>query len=1664
MLRVSPRQAIAEKNKSTSTYIKSIIAEKNEIATVTASLAVAVCDSKDYVVDDSEKKKIISSYDAKRLVSNFIDSYTDTKRNVFDANSFYYENAGYREKFAGNIHKLDVTNIQSNTGVACGNGEGYINIPNQKELWIRFDLNFLCNDYNKCSISVYETSNKISTGFNIYKNKIQAIIDETTVNTISLNHDGLHKYLIHIKAGDNTSSVLQIFDEKGLIYECTNKNINQNLPFDILYFLLDNNIFMSNIIVSSNELCIYDNAKIDFNHVSFPYLKSNNTVCKDNFAIIRSDNNKNIYEIFNPDVYKPNYGLKKGIVIYLKRKMQIHAVNVKLHTRATMNISILGSNDNIDYKLLQTVKLHNDLCKSFNDIQQYNYYKLTTNDEQSGIDYITIDATYIYDDDKCNFEYDSKRTVNGFDAIAYDTRLYTVNDEKDFRYENLGYAEGLNNVQQYELDITKSSTGIGLLQHDKENIDFLGLPKSNELWIRFDLYRHDIEKRYEKDFYFLSEKTGIKFDGDECIEILINNKDVYDVALSDLNIGLENFFGLHKYLLHIVKNDDNTVVQFWYEDKLIADYQGDRIQDDYLSNVYFYSETSDADDEQELAKEFDDDNYVSNIIVSNKELSIHENARKREFNIAFITSRKTCNIVNDKFDTYLKYTADNSELVTLNNRTNRTVYYSIDIGAKTERIKINSYDVNFKANREIQDVELKNFRYENAGYIEKTFCPGHTVKCDSTKSNTGVGFTSKLKNTKMFPIEPCEQLWIRFDMYLSDEGYIKFGTFNENIDYDMSIWNYMLFTAHDRLSTDQAYSIYTEIGCAGHSETIDDKPNPNVGLHSCLIYISRSSIIDYDRPGQNGSFKVYLDGELYVECNDNINNGQLFNAIYIQCSSEKNLISNLIISNKELTFDDKVSVLPNQFLVPDINHDGGIGENEFACVYSEQSSSYFVKKQAYELFSFDSDNTSSYFDMLANNFVVFYTEKAVKLKKLYFSFPDEFKECFKNYWNTNAFTKSLTLSYSDDGKTFDKICDFETDGINKLVVNLPIDLQAHKYFKLYANDNLKINHMNIDAVTLDTVSIDVNFDTQRNTFSVVDVSNIYDTKLVIQNDTNSYYDTYRNTLLTNIQLFNYDTQRNTFKCINVKSDTLKSIAYCLNNIQIQSINLTLSENTLSDNLQINLVGEVFPLDTIVGNIYDYKYKMLVEKTSQSDSVQSIHAMYYIDNLLRTPRKITTVYNEKISKKTESGSIIKDNALKWSAEAVAFSIAENLGLVANVLFSNFLPDNGYNDVSMKYQSLLANVFGWSNSLPWRAINIFIRDNELYFLQRGYEQNIVNIDELKTTRPHVERAVYRSEYDISDLDTTNSQDKSNNSKNGNSESSSVEIHYPDGSKATDEPYNYEPLQPQYFNGVVQCGNTSLLYNEGLCVSKTVFAKTNDGTVEYNASMDYDSKRRLIYKVEQSNNVKTVTSIAWDNGSNVGANTTTETRYVVDEESGTSADSIITQIVTVSEDLGNGFVGVSTYVDGVYQGSSISGSGTSTPSQYTTNERNKNGNGDNQKYEYPRNKNINLPKSYKVLENEGNGTGISQAVMNSDIPKNDKSLLDKYQNEIREYDGKIQETISLSVVSPVINGQAEYKHIIDFTDKILYKGELYYLQTNNVSLNPTEFIQNLTFTRWY
>lgn len=236
----------------------------------------------------------------------------------------------------------------------------------------------------------------------------------------------------------------------------------------------------------------------------------------------------------------------------------------------------------------------------------------------------------------------------------------------------------------------------------------------------------------------------------------------------------------------------------------------------------------------------------------------------------------------------------------------------------------------------------------------------------------------------------------------------------------------------------------------------------------------------------------------------------------------------------------------------------------------------------------------------------------------------------------------------------------------------------------------------------------------------------------------------------------------------------------------------------------------------------------------------------------------------------------------------------------------------------------------------------------------------------------------------------------------------------------------IEPLGFFGTIRYGESMVTYVDGLVTREVT--KTSEGTTTstYDYSDGYLTKKVTVTPDE------TITT-TYDYA------ITLNDRYLASEKAVTKEkDSDITsETLTQHVYLGNGWYGTTVYVDGEFNNSSVSnGKPGGKASKYIMDQSN-------------------LSLGGKYPDNSGESYQ-GAALFDTSFPISDTATLKKLTKDIEWLNRKTEEKVSMDIW--------QYPHLIDFTDKILFNGAAYFLESNQVTQTPRELKQTVTMIRWY
>lgn len=236
----------------------------------------------------------------------------------------------------------------------------------------------------------------------------------------------------------------------------------------------------------------------------------------------------------------------------------------------------------------------------------------------------------------------------------------------------------------------------------------------------------------------------------------------------------------------------------------------------------------------------------------------------------------------------------------------------------------------------------------------------------------------------------------------------------------------------------------------------------------------------------------------------------------------------------------------------------------------------------------------------------------------------------------------------------------------------------------------------------------------------------------------------------------------------------------------------------------------------------------------------------------------------------------------------------------------------------------------------------------------------------------------------------------------------------------------IEPLGFYGTIRYGESMVTYVDGLVTREVT--KTAEGTTTstYDYSDGYLTKKVTVTPDE------TITT-TYEYAITLNDRYLASEKAVTKDKDGNTTSETLTQHVY----LGNGWYGTTVYVDGEFNNSSVSnGKPGGKASKYIVDQSNLNLGG-----KYP----DNSGESYQ-----------GAALFDTSFPISDTATLKKLTKDIEWLNRKTEEKVSMDIW--------QYPHLIDFTDKILFNGAAYFLESNQVTQTPRELKQTVTMIRWY
>lgn len=344
----------------------------------------------------------------------------------------------------------------------------------------------------------------------------------------------------------------------------------------------------------------------------------------------------------------------------------------------------------------------------------------------------------------------------------------------------------------------------------------------------------------------------------------------------------------------------------------------------------------------------------------------------------------------------------------------------------------------------------------------------------------------------------------------------------------------------------------------------------------------------------------------------------------------------------------------------------------------------------------------------------------------------------------------------NNGADFDNIY-LQSDGAgtffsNVIISNAEIGLDELTPFPV---------NFNFDTARKFSKPLSLNFDTERTTEIII--NKIFDLQRILRRAFESEFGTQRIVIATVDK--DFDTIRNlAHKLIVTPAENGVIDSEFVNTPNVQSIEIQIAAQQLTDQLSFTAINDADIMQQVKGQYLDYLFDMRVEKSSKRGILTTCRCCADVDRTLYCQftyiiNADIVAYEVDLQSKTihhhghTSSEDIDESKTEirraWATSHLNF-IALFLGKKLVCRFKNFVSDLEVKQENITLQGLLNNLFSWTARLPHMLINCYIRDDTLYVIQRGYEQNVIDLTNAAITLPVINKELVRTTWGSSPND--------------------------------------------------------------------------------------------------------------------------------------------------------------------------------------------------------------------------------------------------------------------------------------------------------------------------
>jgi len=483
-------------------------------------------------------------------------------------------------------------------------------------------------------------------------------------------------------------------------------------------------------------------------------------------------------------------------------------------------------------------------------------------------------------------------------------------------------------------------------------------------------------------------------------------------------------------------------------------------------------------------------------------------------------------------------------------------------------------------------------------------------------------------------------------------------------------------------------------------------------------------------------------------------------------------------------------------------------------------------------------------------------------------------------------------------------------------------------------------------------------------------------------------------------VINTDTLRRVYTSAAINTDTNRKIAGELP--YLKNITINIAPKTLSDSFDLTTIKAMKSYDRYVGAINDFNVEIIIKKvTKKMNNLGLFHnysctARYDIDDLLNN-------YIYFTQDVPFDGGIKTITTLKFStASSLINFIAGSLGKKLNIRFADWVLGDDTFSGHTTMQSVVSQLFGWTDKVPNRLVNVFLRGDTIHVLQRGLELSVMPIikyenvtiteERLKLLKNSVTSYMLGKQLDTAD-------------------------------------------NPIYKSGVFTEGDITKIYSSGLVTQESHTTGNTLITTKYEYHNPYPptayTKKTTTISASELDDPTSKIIVTYEVNDNLEIIKEIEIHYDASD-----AEIKSETLITRHSAMGQGeWVTIVEDVNGVQLSSSIS---KGAPSGKAT------------AYEIEKDSLKDKNAKYQIIP----VPGVLKDYLGT-LPTSSDSFINSVISSVMVLNGKTEERVSMDV--------KDYS-ILDFTKRYTWRGNEYYLEKNSVAGTSEKIIQKVELVRWY